>query len=733
MYILSNPRITAILKPVINSSPVWLSLIVLMLGVFVQYHPPAFLKVLSDLTFDGYQNIRPRPFMQPSVRVVTIDNKSLNEIGPWPWPKDKMAMLVEKLTGMGAKVIAFNMVFDKADPSASEKLLQLRELASAADLMKLATGLENQDEIFAEAVSEGPVVTGFQVENKKSSAFLGKRPASFLFDGQPQMPDVSLPLDTFGATGTLQLISREAKGNGGILALEEQEVIARSFPLLFKIGRTIHPSLVLETLRVAQGADTIDVKIRQPGMIESWITSPGIAGIKVGNLDIPTDTRGNILFYYDSKEPKRFISAADILHDKVPAPYIEGHTVIIGMSASGLLTSRFSPFGNAIPEVEIQAQLAEQIINSNYLLRPHWEPTATASMLIVSWLIMVFFPKRLRSILMGWFVIGVAFWFYLASFWLFMEQSILVDPILPLIGLLSIFLAISIPRNLAKEMENRWIRDAFSRYVSPNRVKHLLENPDKLRLEAEFQECTFVLTDLAGFTSLMENYEPNVVVSILNEYLDHMVKIAFKHDGTLDRIVGDAVAVMFSAPIEQADHAERGLACAMEMDEFAQKFAKTKQDEGFPFGKTRVGVNTGKVLVGNFGGTTMFDYRALGDPINTCARLESVNKQLGGHICVSWETVQQCPDFVGREVGTLVLKGKAQGIKAFEPLSREEEQSERVVAYKAAFELMKSEDPKAVQMFAELAKTYPEDPLIKFHNKRLGDGQSGERVVFTQK
>ncbi|MEM7417001.1 MAG: adenylate/guanylate cyclase domain-containing protein [Gemmatimonadota bacterium] len=210
------------------------------------------------------------------------------------------------------------------------------------------------------------------------------------------------------------------------------------------------------------------------------------------------------------------------------------------------------------------------------------------------------------------------------------------------------------------------VRRAFSLYVSPNLVDHLLASPQHVELgEGERRECSFVMTDIAGFTSLVERTSPDRVIRVLNDYLAGMTQIALAHGGTIDRIVGDAVAVVFSAPVVQADHARRAIECATEMDRFASAFAKARRDEGVPLGETRIGVNSGTVIVGNVGSDAYLDYRALGDAINTAARLESANRELGTRVCIGEETAAQCPELELRPVGELKLRGKSEPVRAY--------------------------------------------------------------------
>ena len=258
----------------------------------------------------------------------------------------------------------------------------------------------------------------------------------------------------------------------------------------------------------------------------------------------------------------------------------------------------------------------------------------------------------------------------------FVRAGMLFDPLTP--GTLALLMTFVLVEHRAPPRRasgsQRWVKQAFSRYVSPNLVNFLVDHPDSLELGGKRQQCSFVFTDLAGFTSLMEVMDPAEAVALLNEYLDRMIAIAFEHQGTLDRIVGDAVAIMFSAPVVQADHQSQG-AClrARRCSASPARYVKPmSRQRGSRFCPTRIGIHTGEVIVGNFGGTNIFDYRALGDPVNTASRLEGANKHLGTLVCASEATLAGCPGALSRPIGRLVLKGKSQPLMVFEPLEATE-------------------------------------------------------------
>lgn len=273
----------------------------------------------------------------------------------------------------------------------------------------------------------------------------------------------------------------------------------------------------------------------------------------------------------------------------------------------------------------------------------------------------------------------------------------------------------------------------LSRYFSPNLAREIVGNENFLDLRGERRELTFLFTDLAGFTSLVEQLEPAVTVQILNEYLDTITQIVYRNGGTTEKIVGDALHVIFGAPEAQSDQVARSVACALEIDAFAESFRQQKIADGIPLGVTRIGLHTGSAMLGNFGGELFFDYTAHGDAINTAARLESVNRYLGTRICASGAIAERDPGFIGRPVGSLLLSGKTESLPVFEPITNEQFQSPRVKAYMEAFKLLEIKDTGSKQAFAGIVAQYGEDPLAIFHLVRLLAGDTGVEIVVDGK
>jgi len=269
---------------------------------------------------------------------------------------------------------------------------------------------------------------------------------------------------------------------------------------------------------------------------------------------------------------------------------------------------------------------------------------------------------------------------------------------------------------------------SLSRYFSPNLAQRLAGDTDAVDLAGQRREIATLFTDITSFTALVETLDPSVLGPLLNEYLTGMTDIVFAHDGTVAKIIGDALHVLFGAPGEQPDHAARAVDCSLALDEYAQEFRQRCKHKGIPLGVTRIGVHAGPAIVGNFGGGRFFDYTAYGDTINVAARLEAANKELGTRICVSAALADQVQGFCGRPIGELVLRGKTIPLGVLEPLHTEQADAPATKSYLSAFAKLAAGDPGAIAAFAAHLGQQPEDQLASFHLKRLLNGATGTRI-----
>jgi class 3 adenylate cyclase len=268
---------------------------------------------------------------------------------------------------------------------------------------------------------------------------------------------------------------------------------------------------------------------------------------------------------------------------------------------------------------------------------------------------------------------------------------------------------------------------SLSRYFSPQLAKRLAASVGD-STEVTWRDVAVIFTDITGFTSLVETAAPELLGELLNEYVTGMTDVVFAHEGTVAKVIGDAIEVLFNAPSDQPGYATRAVACARELDAWAEAFRDRWKAKGVNFGATRIGVHAGPALVGNFGGLRFFDYTAYGDTINTAARLEAANKFLGTRICVSATVANSVENFRGRPVGDLVLRGRSEPLRAYEPLSAASFGAPATSQYGEAFAKLEAGDGNAMPAFAALVGSHAEDPLANFHLKRLLNGAKGVRI-----
>jgi adenylate cyclase len=688
----------------------------LALGVLLA--DPAWLRVLRHAVFDQYQRWQPRAAQDMGVRIIDVDEESLARLGQWPWPRTRMAELVERSSAGGAAVIGFDVVFAEPDRSAPRALPQLAALPPAARAAVLA--LPDPDARFAASLSGAPSVLGFSMQAEGSAAALPER-ARFVQLGAPALAHVP---QAGSVVAPLPLLADAAAGHGALSFLPDGDGVLRRVPLVLHTGERLLPSLAVEMLRVAQGQHNILLRADDG-------PAGGLSELRVGRYALPTTADGQLWLHYTASAPAHRIPAWQLLQGPFDGEALRGRLLLVGSSAQGLQDLRFTPLGTMVPGVEVHAQALEQMLSGTLLRRPAGLQELEALALLLGGLLVGTLAFRRGPLPSAAALLAVVGLFAGVGWWAFSAQRLLVDPLTPALGVLAAFGVPSMLRHHASEQRRRWLARAFSRYVSPNLVSHIVRHPEQLALSGERRECSFIFTDLAGFTGLMERIDPADAVGLLNGYLDGMIAIVFRHQGTLDRIIGDALAIVFSAPVAQGDHRQRAYDCALEMQRFAHDYA-----QGRALGHTRIGVHSGEVIVGNFGGRTMFDYRALGDAVNTASRLEGANKYLGTRVCVSEDLLAGCSGARVRPVARLLPKGKTQPLRVFQPLHDGlpgPVDESALAAYARAYAALVDEAPQALALFEALALQQPDDTLVRMHLERLRRGARGDLIVLDGK
>lgn len=638
---------------------------------------PGFLIAMRELTFDYYQRMKPRAHDPAPVRIVDIDEASISRIGQWPWPRTKLAELVQTLTDLGAAAIVFDVVFAEPDRTSPAQIRQNLGNSVPENLLNALDELPDNDEVFAAAIGEAPVVLGFAISGrpeerilvgKAGIAFGGDDPASFL----KPFP---------GAVPSLEMFQRKASGNGSIsVSRDDLEGSVRRVPLIESDGNRIYPSLSVEALRVAQGASGLIVRATGASGESSGGTS-AVTAIKVGAFEVPTTASGELWVYYNADTPGRYVSAKDLydkknsLADLVPA--IEGHIVLVGTSAAGLRDIRATSLGELVPGVSIHAQVLEQILHGAYLSRPDW---ADGLEIIVTLLVGVLVILALPAIgSAGTALLGavIAAGLIGGSIYLFWEKGLLIDPVYPSVASFFVFTAATALLYFLTEREKTFVRHAFGQYLSPELVSRLESAPEQLSLGGEMRDMTILFMDIRGFTPISEQLTPEELVSFLNTLLSPLSDAIQAEGGTIDKYIGDSIMAFWNAPLTIPDHARKacraGLTMLKIVDDLNDRdaFRFRARNLKTRFVQIGIGLNSGEACVGNMGSARRFNYSVIGDAVNVASRIESSCKPVGAELLVSEHTKTAAPDFAYLEAGEIPLKGKSKPIKLFALLGDE--------------------------------------------------------------
>lgn len=427
--------------------------------------------------------------------------------------------------------------------------------------------------------------------------------------------------------------------------------------------------------------------------------------------------------YYQALDPQRYL----------PPDLLKGRIVLVG---SDLESDRFgTPFmrvsGQKQSGIEVLANMIQAAMDAR-ILRQETNETKLA-LLSVTALMTIFALGRWQPWRSAFIAASLSAALAGITLTAFVTANLWVPVSASIAGIWLAYLARGGLEFYREQAFRRFIRGAFGRYVDDKIIEHIVAHPEQLILGGVNREVSFIFTDIADFTTLTEQLPPTTLVSLINEYFDEMCEIVLKHKGTIERFTGDSIVAFFNAPVEQADHPKQAVQCAMEMDISAVNFVEKRRAKGIPLGVTRIGVNTGDVTVGNFGGAKRFHYTAMGDAINTAARLETANKYFGTRVCVSGETVSRCVGIAFRPIGDVWLKGKNQGIEVYELLSDKVLDHIDNDGYQKAYALLKQNDRIALEAFTELVSQNPSDYLSQFHLTRLQAGEIGTKIVLQNK
>jgi adenylate cyclase len=649
------------------------------IGHAARYYEVPIITQLDNIIYDARLQLTMPRGVDERIVILDIDEKSLQEVARWPWPRDVMAGLVDTLFGKyDVAIVAFDVVFAEADYSSGIRALErlaegrLKDVPAFQQAFSdLRPGLDN-DGLFARAIKGKPVVLGYYLNSEKEA----KRIAA--------IPDPVLPKGTFqgrnipftswvGYGGNLAQFLKNAASAGHFNPLTDPDGVVRRVPMIAELDGAYYEALSLAVVRTILGFPKVE-----PGYAPDRFLQRGYSGLEwlqVGPLQIPVDETASALIpYRGHKFSFSYISLADVIAGRVAPERLKGKIALVGTTAPGLLDLRSTPVDNVYPGVEVHANLIAGMLDKNIKLKPPYMLGAEVVLLLIGGVSLALLIPMLAPL---WATLAT-----LAGTMLITGLNVLIwteaDMVLPLAA--SVAMTASLYTvNMAygyfvEARSKRQFTELFGQYVPPELVDRMARDPEKYNMEPRAAELTILFSDVRGFTSISEALKPEELREYINEYLTDMSGIIrSKHRGTLDKYIGDAIMAFWGAPVDDAQHARNGVLAALDMQRERKVLNEKFAARGWPTLKIGIGVNSGSVRVGDMGSQVRRAYTVMGDPVNVASRLEGRTKYYGVGILVGEPTKNAVTDVTFKEIDRIKVKGKAEAVSIYEPLGMEGE------------------------------------------------------------
>ena len=644
-------------------------------GSATRFYQLNFVDRLSAILYDYRLQLTMPGTVDERIVIVDIDEKSLKEEGRWPWSRDRLGLLMDKLFDKyGALVVGFDVVFAEKDESSGLGVLQkigqtqLKDNAPfQAALAQIRPQLE-YDNLFAASIRNRNVVLGYYLTNHKDANTSGVLPEPVfpagMFKGRP------IDFTTWNSYGAnLPELQRAAAGAGHFNPLVDADGVVRRVPMIAEYGGAYYESLSLAMVRTLFGQPEL-----LPGFAEG--KTAGYGGLEwleldtaAGKLRIPVDADVATLVPFRGRQGSfRYIPATDVLHGRAAIDQIRDKIVLIGATAPGLLDLRATPVAEVYPGVEVHANMISGILDQNLKEHPAYMLGARVVWLLLLGIVLSFLLPKLtpvKAILTSLFAfaatmgMSLAVWYY----------GNLLMPVINSLLMIAMLFALNISYGYFIESRTkRQITGLFGQYVPGELVEEMAEHPESVSMEGDSREMTILFSDVRGFTNISEGLDPKELTLLMNEFLTPLSRVVHKHRGTIDKYMGDCIMAFWGAPLPDAEHAKHAILAGIEMQATLKALQPHFKERGWPEIHIGVGINTGRVSVGNMGSEVRVAYTVMGDAVNLASRLEGITKQYGVGVIVGENTRNAVTDFVYRELDHVRVKGKDKPVAIYEPV-----------------------------------------------------------------
>ena len=713
-----------------------LLIVLFFVGSAARFYRLEFVEQLSSIIHDYRLRLTMPRTLDDRIVIIDIDEKSLKEEGRWPWGRDRLAMLMDKLFDKyGVAVVGFDVVFAERDESSGLKVLQKLgqnqlkgDMSFQSTLSQIRPQLE-YDNLFASKIKNRNVVLGYYLTNQKDQRASGMLPEPTFPSGS--FKGHSVEFTTWNGYGAnLPELQQAAASAGHFNPLVDFDGRVRRVPMLVEYDGAYYESLSLAMVRTLLGQTKL-----LPGFAEA--KTGGYAGLEWleldaagGRLKIPVDSDvATFVPYRGGQGSFRYISITDVLHERVDPAQLKDKIILVGTTAPGLLDMRATPVAEVYPGVEVHANMISGILDQNLKERPAYMLGAEVVWLLLigialSFLLPLFTPAK--AILASVFTLITTTGLSLVAW----QYGNVLMPVANSLLMIALLFALDMSYGYFVESRTkRQITGLFGQYVPSELVEEMAKHPESVSMVGESREMTILFSDVRGFTTISEGLDPKELSLLMNEFLTPLSRVIYKHRGTIDKYMGDCIMAFWGAPLPDRDHARNAILAGIEMQATLQALQPHLKERGWPGIHVGVGINTGRVSVGNMGSEVRVAYTVMGDEVNLASRLEGITKQYGVGIIVGENTQNLVTDFLYRELDHVRVKGKDRPVAIYEPIALVSEASKAL--------------QDEVRLFHEVRRLYrkqdwdqAELQLMNLQRMSPGTalyGKYAERVAFFRK
>lgn len=660
--------------------------------------------------------------------LIDIDEKSLARYGQWPWPRYRMAQLLARLYEDGVAAVGVDILMPEPDRTSPGLIFDQIKRDFNVEVSKkvVPDELLDNDMLFAHYLGQMPVVMSAFLSASSADVPLSPVPDLRLSEIRaPGAPSLAMCIPNgLGLTMPLPVLSEASRGIGFMNAEGDVDGLFRRLPLFMAYDGKIIPGLAVAAL--ALGCDGE----RMPQMTVKMDVD-GPVSLKFADINIPTSHEGSLPVMFRRRPdgagtgvyPK--YSASDVIDGLVAPELAAGKIAFVGSTAAGLKDLRPTPFDNAYPGLELHAALVDTILSNRFVTVPRWLPGAEFLLtLFVGVFAMLLFGLASPVVYILVSMLAV-FCIWQGSLWQFVHNGLFFSPTYPfLVTALNGFLTSGM-RFWLEEKNKKLLKKAFSNYVSPEIVSQIMQKGSAASLQGEQRDITVLFTDIRGFTSMTEKLQPTQVVKLLGRYFTPMTAVVRESGGTLDKFVGDAMMAFWNAPVDVPEHQKKAVQALLDMHARLDELnVSLRGDMGITL-RMGGGIHSGVAHVGNMGTDDLMDYTAIGDTVNTASRVEGMCSKYGSGAVVSGDTKAACAgDFAWQRLDTVRVKGRAQGVELWQPMTFEEAEGrkEELALWAEAFDFYeKGGFAEAHEICVRLAREFDKIVLYKIFAERCSE------------